>query len=297
MSITDSALSDGAAQALVEETRRAMAPLEVVESSYVYLVPDGEGGLIVVDASGEIDAQQDGPRRMSGTHVAADAESLVKMVAKFGDTTTEIYADPVALTLVAVFDAGDPEATRWREHRAVFGVQRTVAWQAWEKVDGEWLDQMTMAEHFEDRLIDFTEPDGADVVEIAQSFDAARSGTFKSSTRLSTGATSLEYVENIDATAQNAARQRIQIPDRMKVALKPFEGADTYAVSVRFRYRIREGRLQLSVKMERPEDVLRTAFDDVVKAIAAGTGKDVWSGQEQLSNRITGWHTSASSSS
>ncbi len=61
------------------------------------------------------------------------------------------------------------------------------------------------------------------------------------------------------------------IPKTFTIGVAPFEGCQLYAVDARLRYRISEGRLTLGYQLDRPEDVLRTAFDDVLKQVQDAT--------------------------
>lgn len=234
---------------------------------------------VVVPAGGQqklLDTQQFAPRprRKTGTVKTHDANAFTTYVTKHGLTSTEIWADEENARVVAVINAhdvsddladeGDPG---WGDHRALLSVRKSDAWNAWLAKDGKWMRQDEFAEHIEDRAIDIAKPTGADVLELAQSITATVGVSFESSKRLSNGERQLEYKETIDAKAGN--RGRLEIPEIIELGLIPFQGAPAYKVKARFRYRINGGNLALSYALERPEDVLRTAFADVVTLIAA----------------------------
>lgn len=234
---------------------------------YAVAVPAG-AQVQVIDL--DLDEFRETPRRVKGRYTVITHESLLKYLDKHSLTSTELWADLDNLRVTAVINAhqgaGDPAG--WEDHRAVLQLTKTPAWQAWAGINGKLLPQVDFAEFIEQRLVDFVTPDGATVLELAQSFQASKAGRFESSQRLSSGETNLVWKEDVQATAGKSGR--IAIPDVLELALIPFHGGAAYKVRARLRYRINDGRLVLGVTLERPEDVLRDAFDEVVKVIAEG---------------------------
>jgi len=106
------------------------------------------------------------------------------------------------------------------------------------------------------------------MLELAQSFQAKTKVDFESAQQLANGRRSLQFKETVDARA--GQKGEIEIPAEFKLALKPFVGTDPYAVTARFRYRINGGNLLIGYKLNRPADVQRSAFGDIVDAIKAG---------------------------
>lgn len=257
-------------------------PLELVEGKdYAVVVPAG-GTVERVD--NDLDIYRERPRRKTGVVTVRDAASFTAYVAKHGIEDTELWADPVSYGLIGVINAhGDSDAAGneegwagWGDHRVVLKLAKTRAWTAWEKLDGQLLDQVTFAEHLEQRLADIVEPAGADMLEIAQTFTAKRNIQFDSSQRLASGQTQLRYHEEIEAKA--GTKGGLAVPEAFKLGLVPFEGCEGYAVIARLRHRIHDGALRIGYVLDRPEDILRAAFDDIVKAVDDGTTQTVFMG-------------------
>lgn len=272
---------DGTQAALDAGTRLA-EPTQLAEGQdYAFLVPDGGSVEIVRN---DLDQFRARPRRKTGTVTVRDAASFIAYVDKHGIEDTELWADPVKYALVAVLNAhGESDAAGneegwagWGDHRVRLDLAKTRAWAAWESLDGKLVDQVTFAEHLEQRLADIRVPAGADMLELAQTFTGKRNVQFESSQRLADGQTQLRYHEQIDAKA--GSKGDIAIPEAFELGLVPFEGAQGYKVPARFRYRIHDGALRLGYVLERPEDVLRSAFDDIVKAVDEGTTQTVFMG-------------------
>ena len=241
---------------------------------FTVAVPGGreEGGDVkVIDLAAEADRFEfaNRPRRKSGVYKVHDADSFVAYLAKHADPDTEVWADAVAAKITGVLDAhlalvsGGDVGPRHEAHRVEYSVLLTDAWKAWREHDGKLLDQSAFAEHIENRLVDIVEPLAADMLELAQSFHATSDVTFKSSKRLNSGERQLQYREQIDATAGRDGQ--LAIPETFRIGLQPFEGADKFGITARFRYRIDNGHLRIGYKLERPEDVLRAAFLTVVE--------------------------------
>lgn len=269
-------------QAVVDIAVGSVAPQELTPGSiYSVAVPAGASvGVIDLD----LDKYKASPDRKSGVFTVHDADSFVAYLAKHAVARTELWADVTTASLVAVINAhdesipGDAEFgdAGWQDHRLRLALHNTTAWKTWVTHDGQILEQQAFAELVEGRIVDFVEPSGADMLELAQSFKASLSGKFESSRRLGSGESTLEFVEEHQATA--GQRGQLVIPDTFSLALKPFEGSEAYKVTARFRYRINDGTLKLCYVLDRPEDILRDAFDDFVSFVSENQTQPIFRG-------------------
>lgn len=256
--------------AVIATAALAAEPMEV-EPGRVYTVASPAGTSVqVVDR--DLDKYRDRPRRKAGQATVLDAESFIAYVTKHGiDSETEIWANPKHGNITAVINAhtASPDQAGWGDHRCVLALQQTPAWQTWVGRDGQLFEQADFAELVEQRLIDFVGnhpsipgevfPSGAEMLELAQHFQATRSARFERSQRLKSGQTSLGYVENIEASA--GTKGQLTVPDFFALALQPFEGSKGFLVRARFRYRLTGSQLRVGYVLERPEDIERQAFD------------------------------------
>lgn len=275
-------------QAVVDAGIAIAQPRRLDDRFYSVTTPAGAQHH-VIDLEQHRDRYRDRPRRKTGTTVVHDADSFVTYLAKHALPETEIYADVTTGALVAVINAhGHVEQTNgvtaveaddfagWGDHRLHLQLHKTTAWKAWEAHDRRLLGQVDFAEHIEDRLLDIVTPPGADMLELAQTFQATRAVGFESSKRLSSGQTQLTYREEENATA--GKKGQLQIPERFELALVPFEGGEPYKVTARLRYRINGATLAIGYVLDRPEDILRAAFLDTVTDVASRTQRDVLNG-------------------
>lgn len=276
----DTTLADGT-QAVIDTAIASTEPKvlshDLGNRFFSVVVPKGAKHE-VVDIEDHLDKHRDRPRRKRGSYVVHDVPSFAAYYDKHHLPETEVWADTVAHTLVAVINAhtASPEAG-YGDHCLSYAVTKTPAWNAWMAIDGKLLDQVAFAEHIEARAIDVVSPTSAQMLDIAQTFEAKTNVEFKSGELLSSGERKLIFEET--TTAKAGQTGSVEIPKEIHLALVPFEGADAYKVTARFRYRISgEGKLALGVVLERPEDVVREAFLDVVGKVETAIGHSVLRG-------------------
>ena len=286
MTTTEGLLSAtiGDAQAIIDTATAAALPAPLVGGRlHAIAVPAG-GSVQVIDIEEHLEKFRERPLRKTGTYAVHDGESFVAYLAKHGlDHETEVWADVTKARIVGVINGhlgttgdGLHDYAGWADHRITYDVQYTDAWLAWAKHDGKLLQQSQFAEHIEDRSIDIIRPAAADMLELAQHFQASSAASFESSKLLSSGQRQFEYKETVDAKA--GRRGQLEIPKDIELALTPFEGASPYRVLARFRYRITDGALFVGYKIERPADLLREAFLGVVEKIEEGIEAPVFRG-------------------
>jgi len=284
----ESVLSSTSDVAAIENiTRQACTPTLLAPG--IWAGVDRDGAVRELNLRSVIEKGQDRPDRKKGMVSVHDAPAFIAYLTKHALPETEVWADLANQQLVAVINTNEgideladavtqmiEGPAGWGDHRAQLVLRKTPAWVAWATLDRKFMPQTTFAEHVEERLPDFATPSGADMLELAQSFKAHTKVNFESSRRLKSGETTLEYREDTTATA--GKKGDITIPDTFELGIAPFDGCPGYRVNARFRYRITDGTLLLGYVMERPEDILRAAFDDIVTDVAGGITASIWHG-------------------
>lgn len=266
------------AQAIIDVAIAAAEPKPIGDEGrfFVAVLPENQQHF-VIDLESERDHLRERPRRKTGTYYVRDATSLLLYLAKHAaQDDTELWADATRLTVTGVINGHAPTQAGHGDHRVVMTLTHTPAWKAWTEHDRKMLGQVDFAEHVEDRLIDIVTPPAADMLELVQTFTAKRGLAFESGKSLSTGQVQLEYRETLEAKAGH--KGRLDIPQRFSLALAPFVGSEPVPMTARLRYRITEGELRLGFYLDRPEDVIRAAFDDVISGIDANTTAPLFHG-------------------
>lgn len=268
----------GDAAAIIENAILSATPIPVGENSVAVALPEG-ARLHVVDIEEANRKHAERPLRKKGTYRVHDADSFARYMGKHSHIDSEVWADVHGNRIVGVINAhGEADLAGWGDHRVEYAVKHTPAWQAWAQYDGKLLGQSEFAELIEDRAIDIVRPAAADMLEVAQTFQATIGVSFESSKLLSSGERQLTYKEDVNASA--GRRGTLEIPKDFDLGLIPFEGAEAFKITARFRYRITDGVLRVGYKLNRPEDVLREAFESVVRQVEAEVVVPVFRGTD-----------------
>jgi len=257
-------------QAIIETARLSTEP-HPVEAGGLYVVPTAHGHT-VVDLTG--DRYREYPQRKRGTVTVSDVASFAHYYSRHADGDTEVFADIKATAVTAVLDAhrrrdpdGDGELceARWQEHRLVLQLEVTPEWAAWTRQDRQQMPQGTFAEFIEDHVGDIAADGpctGADLLEMAQQFQAHTKVEFKSGARLADGQTQLTYIETVEASG--GQRGTVTIPGAFELGIRVFGDLEPYRVKARFRYRMNDGKLTLGYHLDDPERKVRDAVGLVV---------------------------------
>lgn len=248
-------------RAVIDAARLGTAPFTVNRREPNFaLLPEG-ASLVEIDLS----AWQDAPARATGTYLPATVDAFSKYTSRHLNDDTTVWVHPTSGRVVAVFDDNGQEAPGWKQHKAVLQLETTPEWDHWVKKDGEMMSQEDFANHVEVGLEDIGEPDAADVLEMAQTFHAKASSTFRQGIRLASGASQLQYDEEIAAKAGQSGT--MEIPSVLMLAISPFIGEERYKVIARLRYRLSSGRLLLGYNLDRPDLVRRDALEQIAEKL------------------------------
>lgn len=234
----------------------------------------------------QVDVQRHtpGPRRASGDVTVYDTNAFCDYVSTH-TTVAEVWADSPNFGLLAVLNPHRENEPAWEDWRVSLRLKATKAWQAWAEHDRQMMFQPAFAEHLEDNLADIAEPSAGEMLELVQTFQAKTKVSFESGHLLASGERALEYREETQAAA--GKKGSITVPAMFTLGLAPFEGSEHYKVTARFRYRITEGQLFMGYILNRPDEVQRAAFNDVIQGVEAVLPYPIWQGQPAPAARST----------
>lgn len=211
----------------------------------------------------ELDRFLDEPRRKKGLYGPADVESFIDYTtthAVKGHTT--VWVDPSQTMVVALINDNAADKGGWGDHRARLVLNRTPEWRHWLARDGKYLTQEDFAEHLQEGILEIVDPEGAEMLEIAQTLQGSTDVQWKSANRVDNGAVSFKYQENVTASA--GAKGELEVPQEMTLGVSPFFGEEPFSVTARIRYRVRAGALTIGYKLERPTDVELNVLQAIV---------------------------------
>lgn len=265
---------------LTSTAQQAVMPRKLAEGVYGVLNP--EGGVDITETPGYAQqrkhdweqARSDRPEFVHRSPALLDVDSFVDYLTRnttgdelpavpyaHGAGQLELWADIDGRRITAILDGYDG----LRKHTATLSLKVSREWAEWLNVDGKLLGQTEFAEFVADHLSTIAMPDGALLVDICETLTGKTDVQWRSQSLDKTGQRQFVYQEQIDGQA--GPKGDLPIPDRLVLAIRPFQGSEHEYINARFRFRLREGRLLLGVKLEEPERVLEDAFGRVVEDV------------------------------
>lgn len=236
------------------------------------LIGRNEHGFAAVLETVDVERHRHRPVSKRGTVHVHTPQSLVAYVDRHLDPDeSTLWGDVNGHTVTVVLNdhvSGD-DVAGWADHRAVLTLERSWEWKAWTAHNEDDLSQVGLAEFLEEHVNEIVEPDGATILEVAQTLHATKGANFKSAVALQSGEQQLVWEEQVDAKAGHSGTT--EIPRRFTVALRPFVGTDPVRVEASFRFRIRDGRLSLGYRLLGLEEITRTAVEQVLTEVADQT--------------------------
>jgi uncharacterized protein YfdQ (DUF2303 family) len=217
------------------------------------------------------------PRRMRGTAVLRDLNSLIVYVQRHADEASLVLLDPDRRTFTAYLNHHQSRGPAgWADHQACYQPRFTQAWTDWTAHAEKWIEQETFGLLLETRITEIAEPDGATVLGAAENFRAHINVTFRSGKKLSNGLVQFEYIEEEQVGD-------FKMPSELVLVLKPFDGAEDVELKAKLDYSLRQGkppvfRIRLG---DAPRYLLDQAFDEMAEKVSEATGVIVLKGTWQ----------------
>ncbi|OZE88060.1 hypothetical protein CH304_00375 [Rhodococcus sp. 15-649-1-2] len=210
----------------------------------------------------------DQPSRPRGGTTVRDVDSFATLILRGADVDdTILFADERANTVTAILNYYG-----WGDHRITLHLTTSPEWEHWKKLNNQLVTQVAFAEHIEDGLTAIVSPPAADLMELAQTFQAHREVQFESGQRLSSGDVKFRYHEETKAGA--GQKGELEVPEKFDLRLPVYRGGAPFPITARLRYRISQNGLGLGYKLDRPDELLDAAFSEVT---------------DQLKNELAGY--------
>lgn len=235
-------------------TLDAAKPEPLGDAAYLFglTVPSGDQHRII-----DLEDYAERPRRKKARPTFTTTESFARYITAHARPGTTMYANPDLVSVVGIID-DHGDAPGHRDHVASLRLTRTPGCERWTDAHAHYMNQEDFAQLIEDGLTEIARPDGAELLEVAQSISATKNASFRSDRRLTTGRVQFQWHEELDATAgQNGD---LTIPETVTLVFEPFYGAKPVQIDARFRYRLAGGKLTLGFWLIRHEEALRDAF-------------------------------------
>lgn len=211
----------------------------------------------------------------AGTRLVTDVPSFLAELDRYSlqPELSTLWGDETKGRVEAIYNDHNVDGAGLRDNRLRLELRADQDWVAWHQLSGKYLPQIEFGDAVEELLHTVVDPDQADLVEVIDSIRATSKGVFESAVDRSNGSQALEYRMETTATAGAAGRaSRLEIPKTVTLAIRPWEGLDTYRVEGWFRFNPDGGRLSLAIKLKPTRNVLRAAWADVIEQIEQHLG-------------------------
>lgn len=233
-----------------------------------------------------LECYQPYPFRKRAAVRLSEPASFIAYVLAHTEAGTSLFGSPspVGGYFSAIIDYhqtdGGINAARWGDHAVAFDLQPTPEWLRWSGAANKSMAQTEFAEFLEDNVGDVIRPSGAELLEVALTLQAAKSVNFRSAVRLANGQHQLGYQETINATA--GATGSMEIPERFALRFPLFEGGAPVEMVARLRYRITDGRLTFSYRLDNAERTVRDQWQTIREGIEKACGRPVHRGSATI---------------
>lgn len=250
------------------EKSRTVVTVDAPNGQKFALLP-GAKKLIALPHLKEV-SRNERPEMLKASPVFKDWQSFVAYVTRFKNPNSVVFVEKKTvdsmgnltgayrMTAALDFHAAGPDGQSWLDHTATLEFLPCIEWVRWTGIDRKEQAQEDFIEFIEDNLRDIIEPEALTVLDCVQSFEAERIVKIVSKKRLSNGLISM----SVSAEANNTTETReAQIPAKLQLSLRPFDGFDPVGVTARLRYsaNVTDG-LTFTVVLDRLSDVLEPAF-------------------------------------
>lgn len=225
------------------------------------------------------------PRRKIARIKLDDLDSFINYITRHGSLanssiwcTADYLVGKVTFLSILNDHGEDEKGSSWRDHQASFSPKFSEEWNRWAGKNKEVFSQAEFAAFIEDNLKDIAsvegQPTGAQMLEMALTFEANQDMRFKSAIRLQSGGIQMNFVQDDDAQTL----QKMQVFDRFSLGFPIFWNGDAYRIDARLRYRVRDGVLKFWFELIRQDKVLEAATQTLITTIREKTGNPFFFG-------------------
>lgn len=215
------------------------------------------------------------PQRIKQGVVLLECSSFIAYVNRFKTPDTLIFANLTedGATFRAVLDYhasnNDELAPGYCAHTALFETIKTPEFAAWLAHDGKEMTQGQFASFLEDNAKMFTDPKGADLLELVQTLTGKQDVTFTKGINLTTGAQKVQFNEVVELAGQNRTQDgQMELPKQLTATFPVYQGSAAYVVRARLKYRINSTKLVMWYETIEKHLIVRDACMSLVTQIA-----------------------------
>lgn len=210
------------------------------------------------------------PSRIIASPNFIEQASFINYVNRFKRGSTVIFAKPNSWQphMAAAIDYHEPKTPLHNNHFATFKAQYDEWWKRWQAIDGQLIDQEKFAYFIEEMLPVIAEPDGADLLTMAQTLKVNRGVVFKTNRTLKDGTVDIEFSEK----DQTSSAGHVGVPDHIAIYCPIFLMRPAERVEAKLRYRVDKGEpLRFRIDILNRKMIELDAFEQMRREVEAAT--------------------------
>jgi uncharacterized protein YfdQ (DUF2303 family) len=216
------------------------------------------------------------PLRINESVLLHDTDSFIAYVNAFKLAgVSRIFFNTVEEEFVGVLDYHEVETPAWCGHTAAYKPRRSVEFETWMASNRKQMTQVDFARFLEENMPDVVEPNSAELLQVALTFEAKKSVEFSSGVRLNNGQIQFQYDEVVRGTAQKGT---IEIPEQFVLGIAIHVNGPAYRIPVRLRWRLQEGKVAFWYEVVRPHRYIEDALKEMRERIGVETTTVLLSG-------------------
>lgn len=244
----------------------------------VHTRPDGGYTLVIPHLSKEVTIPPLEPilTRIKQSVLVYSEAAFVDYVQSFKSERSRIFAVPGFLAdgrgpvVKCIVDYHMLDVPNYKAHIVEYVPRYSEAWERWSSP--RTFGQVEFAEHIEENRSDIIEPAAADLLDIIRTFKASRKVSYDSVVYQNDGSVSVAYSDKVE---QASGSKSVTVPAELKLGIRVYHLGSVYSVPVLMRYRMGEGKVLFSTKMDRGDLIEQAAFDEILARVATATSVPV----------------------
>lgn len=219
------------------------------------------------------------------THIKQTAtlyeiDSFNDYVNRFKTPATRLFAAPGHITgrgaiVQAALDFHEKAGSPGRNHNtAAYQPPYSDEWKRWTTRATKSMQQVEWAEFIEENRRDIRHPDAASLLDLVRRFKATKKQDYDSVAYQPDGSQMIHWTDKTQG-----AEGTIAVPETLTLGIPVFYRGTVYAVDVFMRYKLTEGQLFFTIKLDRADYVEDAAFTEITSRVAENTAVPVYLGK------------------
>lgn len=277
-------------ESLVSEIRKA-APLSERAGEICDIpvaITDKEQRVRVLTEVMEVERKlQPAPARRQGMSWHTELPSFIQHLNRYGSPSCTVWCSTDDTSMLAVYNYNPPgpqlDLAGWHDHYAKFEAKISPELKKWREFD----DMPMQTEQFSDFIEEYRhhfapgtdDSAGAlEMIEVTRNLQIKTKGTFIKRVNPNTG----EYHA---VASEEQTGEGTRIPQKFALQLRVFEGEHAYRMEALVRFKIRDGIPWFSFILQRVDEIIAKAFEEMTTQVAEETGYDVYMGSPESLTR------------